>query len=171
MAESIRIEGEAVRPPAIETRIYRNVEVVLSADSAPHDFELTVIQGDAISFVASHRGDPVQAGGGRKVVWDPVVTYTESVPAVWQPNDAGDQDLARNKYARSKVLVSHYRPFDAVDGDLNTSFTVHADDKFSHGDDWLDVDLGINMPGGPLRRLLSDGRPRVPGHLIHIAEE
>jgi hypothetical protein len=28
-----------------------------------------------------------------------------------------------------------------VDGDLNTSFTIHADDKLSSGDDWLEVDL------------------------------
>ncbi len=137
---TVRIEGHAVSQSAIETRIDRNGEVVLSAGSTPDDFELTVIQGDAISFVASHRGDPAQAGEP-KVFWDPVITYKESIPAVWLPNDAGDQDLARNKSARSKVLVSHYRPFDAVDGNLNTSFTIHADDKLSHGDDWLQVDL------------------------------
>jgi hypothetical protein len=38
-------------------------------------------------------------------------------------------------------LVSSYRPFDAVDGDLNTAFTIRADDKLSSGDDWIQVDL------------------------------
>lgn len=28
-----------------------------------------------------------------------------------------------------------------MDGDLNTSFSIHADDKLSTGDDWLEVDL------------------------------
>jgi hypothetical protein len=76
-----------------------------------------------------------------RVTWDPVITYLQSVPAVWQPNAAGSQNLALKKYARSKVLVSSYRPFDAVDGDLNTAFTVHADDELVSGDDWLQLDL------------------------------
>ena len=38
-------------------------------------------------------------------------------------------------------MVSSYRPFDAVDGDLNTAFVIHADDKLSSGDDWIEVDL------------------------------
>jgi hypothetical protein len=73
--------------------------------------------------------------------WDPVVTYLQSVPAVWQPNSPSAQNLAQNRYARSKILVSSYRPFDAVDCDLNTAFTIHADDKLSSGDDWIQVDL------------------------------
>ena len=37
--------------------------------------------------------------------------------------------------------MSHYRPFDAVDGNLNTAFTMPSDDVFSSGDDWLQLDL------------------------------
>ncbi len=70
-----------------------------------------------------------------------MITYLQSVPAIWQPNAASREDLALNRYARSKVLVSSYRPFDAVDGDLNTAFTLHADDRLSSGDDWLLIDL------------------------------
>ena len=54
---------------------------------------------------------------------------------------ASGENLALNRYARSKALVSSYRPFDAVDGDLNTAFTVHADDNISSGDDWFQIDL------------------------------
>lgn len=106
------------------------------AAGAAHDLQVTVIQGDAISFVVSPR-----EGGEAKVFWDPVLTYTQSVPAIWKPNVPSADNLALNKYARSKVLVSHYRPFQAVDGDLNTSFTIHSDDPLSSGDDWLQVDL------------------------------
>jgi hypothetical protein len=76
-----------------------------------------------------------------KVRWDPVITFTQSVAEVWQPNPPSSQNLALHKYARSKFLVSSYRPFDAVDGDINTGFTLHADDRISSGDDWLQVDL------------------------------
>jgi hypothetical protein len=102
-----------------------------------------VIQGDGITFVVAKK-DPARKSvspESNKLFWDPVITYTQSVPAVWQPNSPSAQNLALNRYARSKVLVSSYRPFDAVDGDLNTAFTIHADDKLSSGDDWIQVDL------------------------------
>jgi hypothetical protein len=110
---------------------------------AAHDLKVTVIQGDAIVFVAAKK-DPASKGANPqsgKIFWDPVISYTQGVPAVWQANPPSAQNLAQNRYARSKVLVSHYRPFDAVDGDLNTGFTIHADDELSSGDDWIQVDL------------------------------
>jgi hypothetical protein len=113
------------------------------AQSATHDLKLTVMQGDAIAFVVAKK-DPTSKSAIRepaKVFWNPVITYTQSVPTVWQPNPPSAQNLALNRYARSKILVSSYRPFDAVDGDLNTPFTIHADDKLSSGDDWIQVDL------------------------------
>ena len=77
-----------------------------------------------------------------KVIWDPVITYTQTVfQRCGSPIQPGSQNLALNKAARSKVLVSSYRPFDAVDGDLNTAFTVHAGDPLASGDDWLQIDL------------------------------
>jgi hypothetical protein len=106
-----------------------------------HDLKVTVIQGDAIAFVVAKKDPANKASASSKVFWDPVITYTRSVPAVWQPNPPSAQNLALNRYARSKILVSSYRPFDAVDGDLNTAFTIHADDKLSSGDDWIQVDL------------------------------
>jgi hypothetical protein len=116
---------------------------IANAKPASHDLKVTVIQGDAIIFVVAKnnhasknaRPDPIKA------FWDPVITYTQSIPAVWQPNPPNAQNLALNRYARSKALVSSYRPFDAVDGDLNTAFTIHADDTISSGDDWIQVDL------------------------------
>ncbi len=112
-------------------------------EPATHDLKLTVIQGDAITFVVGGK-DPASKSAisaSTKAFWDPVITYTQSVAAVWQPNAPSAQNLASNRYARSKILVSSYRPFDAVDGDLNTAFTIHADDKLSSGDDWIQVDL------------------------------
>jgi hypothetical protein len=115
-----------------------------SAGEQAHDFRLTVIQGDAVAFVVSKnlvsKANEPQAQPQR-TYWDPVITYVEGVPEVWQPNAPSSANLALNRYARSKYLVSAYRPFDAVDGDLNTGFTVHADDRISSGDDWLQVDL------------------------------
>jgi hypothetical protein len=114
-----------------------------SGNSSIHDLKVTLIQGDAITFVVAKK-DPARKSvspESGKLFWDPVITYTQSVPAVWQPNSPSAQNLALNRYARSKVLVSRYRPFDAVDGDLNTAFTIHADDKLSSGDDWIQVDL------------------------------
>ena len=111
-----------------------------SGEIASHDLKVTVVQGDALVFVVAKK-DPSSKSASPKVFWDPVITYTQSVPAVWQPNPPSAQNLALNRSARSKILVSSYRPFDAVDGDLNTAFTIHADDKLSSGDDWIQVDL------------------------------
>jgi hypothetical protein len=110
---------------------------------ASHDLTLKVEQGDAISFVVGMEpaaGKTAGADAG-KVVWDPVITYTQSVPAVWKPNAPGSQNIALGKYARSKMLVYTYQPFKAVDGDSKTAFAIYADDKISSGDDWLQVDL------------------------------
>ncbi len=109
------------------------------AGTLAHDLKMTVIQGDAVSFRVA-RKDPT-GKVPKKIRWDPVITYTRSVPEVWQPNSPSSRNLALHKYARSKFLVSSYRPFDAVDGNLNTGFTVHDDDKIASGDDWLQVDL------------------------------
>jgi hypothetical protein len=127
----VRVEGA---PSSSEVAsIWLNSKKVWpgAADEKSHDLQLTVVQGESISFAVTKQ----------KVQWDPVITYTESVPVVWQPNMPSAQNLALNRYARSKVLVSHDRPFDAVDGDLNTAFTIHADDKLSNGEDWFQVDL------------------------------
>ena len=114
-----------------------------NGESATHDLKTTVIEGDSIAFVVAKKDSTRKNSSpeSNKVFWDPVITYTQSVPAVWQPNPPSAQNLALNRPARSKVLVSSYRPFDAVDGDLNTAFTIHADDKLSSGDDWIQVDL------------------------------
>jgi hypothetical protein len=147
----IRVEGTASwteSTDAVESSIFLNSEkiwpvAVTSGRTASHDLQLTVIQGDSVAFVvrknktvSTHADDATL-----KVSWDPVVTYTKSVPAIWRANSPSSQNLAQGKYARSKLLVSSYRPFDAVDGDLNTVFVIHADDKISSGDDWLSVDL------------------------------
>jgi hypothetical protein len=114
-----------------------------NGELAVHDLKVTVIQGDAIIFVVAKKNPARKSTRpeSSKVLWDPVITYTQRVPAVWHPNPPSAQNLALNRYARSKTLVSSYRPFDAVDGDLNTAFTIHADDKISFGDDWIHVDL------------------------------
>jgi hypothetical protein len=143
---TVRLEGVAACPSTISSRIYLNDKLVWPEISAPsranqHDLELTVIQGDAIAFVVAGSTNQGKTEEERKAVWDPMITYTSSTPAIWQTNDPSDLDLARHKYARSKVLVSSYCPFNAVDGDLNTAFTIHADDKLSSGDDWLEIDL------------------------------
>ncbi len=111
-----------------------------SGEIATHDLKLTVIQGDAIAFTVAKK-DAASKTASPKILWDPIITYTQSVPAVWQPNPPSAQNLALNRYSRSKILVSSYRPFDALDGDLNTAFTIHADDTLSSGDDWIQVDL------------------------------
>jgi hypothetical protein len=99
--------------------------------------------GDSISFVVARRnsGHTKADPEATKVTWDPVITYEQSAPEAWQANSPGPQNLAQGKYVRSKFLLSSYRPFNAVDGDLNTAFMIHADDKISSGDDWLEVDL------------------------------
>jgi hypothetical protein len=108
--------------------------------SGAHDLQLTVLEGDAVFFRVA-RKDNGQKISDERVLWNPVITYMKSVARTWQPNPPSADNLALNRYARSKVLVSRYRPFDAVDGDLNTNFVVHADDQLSSGDDWLMVDL------------------------------
>jgi len=113
----------------------------LHGESVSHDLTLTVIQGDAVVFVVAGK-DSSQNTQANKVRWDPVITFTQSVAEVWQPNPPSSRNLALHKYARSKFLVSSYRPFDAVDGDINTGFTLHVDDRISSGADWLQVDLG-----------------------------
>jgi hypothetical protein len=112
----------------------------IHGESLSHDLKLTVIQGDAVVFVVAGK-DSTPNAPANKVRWDPVITFTQSVPEVWQPNPPSSRNLALHKYARSKFLVSSYRPFDAVDGDINTGFTLHVDDRISSGDDWLQIDL------------------------------
>ena len=104
-----------------------------------HDLTVKVAQGDAINFVAG-----IQSTGGTnasKVMWDPVITYTQTVPATWKPNPPSSQNIAFRKYARSKMLVYTYQPFSAVDGDADTTCAIYAGDRISSGDDWLEVDL------------------------------
>ena len=150
---TIRIEGTVISSESDNEGAFANIRLnsdkiwpnnnVGNGEPASHDLKLTVIQGDAIAFVVGGK-DPASKStisASTKVFWDPVITYTQSVPAVWQPNPPSAQNLALNRYARSKILVSSYRPFAAVDGDLNTAFTIHADDKLSSGDDWIQVDL------------------------------
>jgi hypothetical protein len=145
----VRIEGTAICTGASSASIRLNKNKVWPdtpldpQPKSPHDVTLTVIQGDVVSFVSARKDAMGENSNpeSMRVTWDPVITYLQSVPVVRQPNLAGSRNLALNKYARSKVLVSSYRPFDAVDGDLNTAFTVHADEKLLSGDDWLQLDL------------------------------
>jgi hypothetical protein len=144
---TVRIEGSAACAQDTSAAIRLNTDKVWPDDLsssqllAPHDVTVTVIQGDAISFVVAAKGAKSANSELSKVTWDPVITYTENVPAVLQTNPPSRQNLALNRAARSKVLVSSYRPFDAVDGDLNTAFTLHAGDPLVTGDDWLQIDL------------------------------
>lgn len=147
----IRIEGvarwnEAGSDPILA--IWLNGEKIWPAETASqertaHDLQATVIQGDSIAFFVARKTTAPRSADPEsdRVIWDPVITYTKNVPAVWRANSPSSQNLAQGKYARSKFLVSSYRPFDAVDGDLNTAFIIHADDRISSGDDWLSVDL------------------------------
>ncbi len=142
---AVRVEGAVVADSAGDgavASIWLNSDK-LWAGEATHDLKVTVMQGDAIIFLIAKKDSSRKstASDSNKVFWDPVITFTQSIPAVWQPNPPSAQNLALNRYARSKALVSSYRPFDAVDGDLNTAFTIHADDKISSGDDWVQVDL------------------------------
>ncbi len=137
LVPSIVLKSEQVWPP-------KNAADGNAAEgnAATHDLQLTVAQGDALAFVVSRKpGSSKERCDSTRMVWDPVITYTRSSPAVWQGNPPGKQNLAEGKYARSRFLVSSYRPFDAVNGDLNTAFIIQADDKISSGDDWLYVDL------------------------------
>jgi NedA-like, galactose-binding domain len=144
----IRIEGTVACPPGTSAGIHLNTGRLWPAERSPvqttasHDVTATVIQGDAVSFEVAGAGTGKSSNpGSSKVIWDPVITYTQNVPAVWQPNPPSGQNFSLNKSARSKVLVTNYRPFDAVDGDPNTAFTLHGDDALSSGEDWLQVDL------------------------------
>ena len=163
----IRIEGQAAIDNfggrGMLASIRQNVTVlwpartITHAHLALHDLTVTVEQGDAIYFVAANEAAARNEPG--KLCWDPTITYTRTMPAVWKPNPPSRQNLALNKYARSKTLVSSYRPFDGVDGNLQTAFTIAADDKISSGDDWFRVDLDkpcvidhyvvVFGPGGP----------------------
>lgn len=151
----IRIEGTATRDAKNGglPSIWLNAEQLWAGDSstqgesATHDLSATLIQGDAIVFKVASENPARNSASSESshpsatVTWDPVITYVQSIAAVWQPNPPSGQNLALNKYLRSKFLVSSYRPFEAVDGDLNTGFTVHSDDKIASGDDWLEVEL------------------------------
>jgi hypothetical protein len=108
---------------------------------ASHDLTLAVEQGDAISFIVGIKSASGKNINTDKVMWDPVITYTQSTPAVWKPNAPGSQNIALGKYGRSKMLVYTYQPFNAVDGNMSTDFAIYADDKISSGDDWLQLDL------------------------------
>lgn len=113
-------------------------------DSAAHNLEITVASGDIVTFAAimSPKCQP-QGCAPAQISWDPTVTYLDphSAPDVWMPNPRGSTNLALNKYARSRFLVSAYRPFDAVDGTLTHPFIIHPDDPISSGEDWFMVDL------------------------------
>ncbi len=111
---------------------------------AAHSLNLTVAPGDWITFAAVMSPECIaECRAHSQVSWDPTVTYLEphSAPAVWMPNSRCNTNLALNKYARSRFLVSAYRPFDAVDGTLTHPFIIHADDPISTGEDWFMVDL------------------------------
>jgi len=118
-------------------------KLITHGQPAAHDLSIKVGQGDALSFIVAKQDPTLQSANpdAEKVTWDPVITYTKSIPAVWRPNGPSCKNLALGKYARSKTLLSTYRPFDGVDGDLNTAFVIKADDKISSGDDWYEVDL------------------------------
>jgi hypothetical protein len=142
----VRVEGKAESTCAgFYVRLLHNTNIIwepeLSSSGQPagHDLTVKVAQGDTISFLAGAKFD--NGTNSTKVIWDPVVTYMQSQPAVRQPNPSSGQNLALGKYARSKMLVYTYQPFNAVDGDAGTAFTIYNDDKVSSGDDWLEVDL------------------------------
>ncbi|MFZ4397577.1 MAG: discoidin domain-containing protein, partial [Kiritimatiellia bacterium] len=149
----VRIEGTAAVDKAggngVMVSIQQNsnklwpARVLSPGQPAAHDLTVNVEQGDALSFIAA-KNDPAAKSTNLdldKVTWDPVITYTKSVPAVWRPNAPSERNLAIGKYARSKILLSTYRPFAGVDGDPATAYVIKADDKISSGDDWFAVDL------------------------------
>lgn len=144
----IRVEGTAALPAGASgetyARLLHNADEIWQAapltpqQPASHDLTVTVQQGDALCFLV---GTKAAGGENNPVNWDPVITYTQSEPAVWKPNEPGSQNIALGKYARSKMLAYAYQPFNAVDGDPGTYFAIYADDKISASDDWLMVDL------------------------------
>ncbi|MDP9161621.1 MAG: hypothetical protein M3O09_15490 [Acidobacteriota bacterium] len=58
-----------------------------------------------------------------------------------QPKRSGGVAGERRQPSKSRFEHSGYRPFDAVDGDVNNAFTIHADHNISSGDDGLQVCL------------------------------
>lgn len=92
----MRIEGTAACPVGMTARICKNDQIVWprEATNSPYDVELTLIQGDELSFIVSDNGNRTRPDEDRKVVWDPVITYMKSVPPVWQPNRPSARDLA-----------------------------------------------------------------------------
>jgi hypothetical protein len=149
----VRIEGRAAVSQAGAEGVLASIRqndamlwperLITQEQPSAHDLTVTVKQGDAICFISVKKNaDSKNASpDAHKVTWDPVITYTASVPAVWKPNAPSSKNLALGKYARSKTLLSTYRPFDAVDGNPDTAYTIPADDKISLGDDWFSVDL------------------------------
>jgi hypothetical protein len=143
-AGSVRIEGRVTAEPSssASARLLKNLEKVWQAEAgasdteAAHDLATEVAQGDTLDFVVA-----AAANTTCKVVWDPVVTYTRSEPAVRRPNPPGDENLALGRYARSKALSFATQPFNAVDEDPRSAFAIYADDRITSGDDWLQVDL------------------------------
>ena len=120
-------------------------EHTVSQGPSSHDLNVEVMEDAFLTFLVSQKAPSRTADSCTpgEVSWNPVITYLPggNSPAVWRPNPAGAHNLALNKYGRSKALVSSYRPFDAVDGDLTTAFAIHADDPISSGEDWFAVDL------------------------------
>jgi hypothetical protein len=146
----IRIEGRVSngRADCVSASIWQNGAKLWSASHltqgkvVSHDLTATVEEGDPVCFVGEKKSATKSVNiGYDKLNWDPVITFIKSVPEVWKPNCPSTQNLALGKYARSKELVSSYRPFDAVDGNVNTAFVIEAGDNLSFGDDWLAVDL------------------------------
>jgi|GEM_PF-1019035 len=145
---TVRIEGKAELVQNNNKNIF--VQILKNSDElwkpnaftyeqpASHDLTVKVKQDDTVCFIAGIKTEDENAA---KVLWDPVITYTQSIPAVWKPNPPSNQNLALGKYGRSKMLVYTYQPFNAVDGDMETNFTIYPDDKISSGDDWLQLDL------------------------------
>jgi hypothetical protein len=141
---TVRIEGRVTAEPSARAsaNLLKNSEELWRAESGAkdadlaHDLTAEVAQGDTLNFAVSTTADQPA-----KVVWDPVITYTRSEPAVNKPNPPGDENLALGKYARSKVLSFATQPFNAVDENPRSAFAIYADDRIASGDDWLQIDL------------------------------
>jgi hypothetical protein len=145
-AGKVRIEGlvQSPKDSAACTISMNENEVWTTAHPAAQFVELTVSPGDMITFMSVlSKNCSADCGTPSRISWDPTITYLdpESAPAVFVPNPVAPTNLALNKYARSRFLVSAYRPFDAVDGTLTHPFLIHADDPISSGEDWFMVDL------------------------------
>ena len=162
-AGSVRVEGRISAEPSVQASasLLQNSQQLWQAEAgspeaaAAHDLTLEVAQGDALDFVVTTKVKP-----SGKVVWDPVVTYTRSEPAVSRPNPPGDENLALGRYARAKVLSFATQPFLAVDGDPRSAFAIYADDRITSGDDWLQLDLERPCT---IDRYVVASTPPVPG--------